>query len=222
MDGAEAKAIAAVTDSDAGRRETFLRLFAEYGAAMRRLAAVYVNDARDREDLVQEIAVALWQAIPKFRGEASERTWLYRIAHNTAITASAKLRRRGHTESAMDDLPDPPAESKQGDDQLIESQKREWLMAAIRELAAIDRQIVTLHLEELSYREIQEITGNDRRGDCDAAHADTGEAGGANPETGGGTAMSQEPLNDKNDDRLNDLWRSEAASSSMFAKGKGG
>ena len=36
---------------------------------MRRLAAVYVNDARDREDLVQEIAVALWQAIPKFRGE---------------------------------------------------------------------------------------------------------------------------------------------------------
>ncbi len=62
---------------------------------MRRLAAVYVNDGRDREDLVQEIAVALWQAIPKFRGEASERTWLYRIAHNTAITASAKLWRRG-------------------------------------------------------------------------------------------------------------------------------
>jgi len=159
MIGVEAKAIPAVEDSSLSRRETFLRLFAQFGSAMRRLASVYVNDARDREDLVQEIAVALWQAIPKFRGEASERTWLYRIAHNTAITASTKLRRRGRTESAVDDLPDPPAESIHGDDHLIEAQKKGWLMVAIRELAAVDRQIVTLHLEELSYREIQEITG---------------------------------------------------------------
>jgi len=140
---------------------------------MRRLAAVYVNDMRDREDLVQEIAVALWQAIPKFRGEASERTWLYRIAHNTAITASAKLRRRGHREAAIEDPPghrhdgsdsefaEPGVASKEkpGDDRLIEAQRHQWLMRAIRELPASDRQIVTLHLEELSYREIQEITG---------------------------------------------------------------
>jgi RNA polymerase sigma-70 factor (ECF subfamily) len=181
MDG-EAKAVTAVKDSEASRRDTFLRLFAEYGAAMRRLAAVYVNDGRDREDLVQEIAVALWQAIPKFRGEASERTWLYRIAHNTAITAAAKLWRRGKRESALDDLPElrdsgadlPPgtdagsgaaaanaiaSKDADGDERVIEVQRREWLMRAIRELAAVDRQIVTLHLEELSYREIQEITG---------------------------------------------------------------
>jgi RNA polymerase sigma factor (sigma-70 family) len=172
MDG-ETNAMAAGRDSETGRRETFLRLFTEYGAAMRRLAAVYVNDARDREDLVQEIAMALWQAIPKFRGEASERTWLYRIAHNTAITASAKLWRRGKKESALEDLPELReagagsaaaanlVDSKEtpGDERLIEAQRREWLMRAIRELAAVDRQIVTLHLEELSYREIQEITG---------------------------------------------------------------
>jgi RNA polymerase sigma factor (sigma-70 family) len=170
----EPKAIAAVRDSDWGRRETFLRLFAEYGAAMRRLATVYVNDARDREDVVQEIAVALWQAIPKFRGDASERTWLYRIAHNTAITASAKLWRRGKRESAIEDLTGThdsdaatgsgaadviASRDAPGDARLIEAQRREWLMRAIRELAAVDRQVVTLHLEELSYREIQEITG---------------------------------------------------------------
>jgi RNA polymerase sigma factor (sigma-70 family) len=149
-----------VRDLDTWHRETFLRLISEYQGALRRLAAVYVIDSRDREDLIQEIAIGLWQAIPRFRGESSERTWLYRIAHNTAITAAAKLRRRGRSESSLDDLPDPPAEkSAQGDDQLIRSQKREWLMLAIRELAAADRQIVTLHLEELSYREIQEITG---------------------------------------------------------------
>ncbi len=173
MDGVE-NAGRVVGRSDQERRETFLRLVAEYGGAMRRLAAVYVNDARDREDLVQEIAVALWQAIPKFRGEASERTWLYRIAHNTAITALTKLRRRGKRESAIEDLPGThdldsatglgaedliASKDAQGDERLIESQRREWLMRAIRELAAVDRQIVTLHLEELSYREIQEITG---------------------------------------------------------------
>ena len=54
---------AVVRDSDIGRRETFLRLISEYQGALRRLAAVYVTESRDREDLVQEIAVALWQAI---------------------------------------------------------------------------------------------------------------------------------------------------------------
>jgi RNA polymerase sigma-70 factor (ECF subfamily) len=136
---------------------------------MRRLVAVYVDDSRDREDLVQEIAVAVWQAIPKFRGEASERTWLYRIAHNTAITAAAKLGRRGRSESAIDDLAETAdaamasgavaSAAKGGDERVIESQQRERLMWAIRELGAVDRQVVTLHLEELSYREIQEITG---------------------------------------------------------------
>jgi len=159
MSGTHANPSAVLRDPDIPRKETFLRLISEYQEALRRLAAVYVIDSRDREDLVQEIAVALWQAIPKFRGESSERTWLYRIAHNTAITAAAKLWRRGRAESSLDDLPDPPAVSTQGDAQLIRSQKHAWLIAAIRELAPVDRQIVTLHLEELSYREIQEITG---------------------------------------------------------------
>lgn len=150
---------AVVKDSDIARRETFLRLISEYRGALRRLAAVYVTESHDREDLVQEIAVALWQAIPRFRGESSERTWLYRVAHNTAITAAAKLRRRGRSESSLDDLPDPPAASAHGDEHLIRSQQRARMMLAIRELEPVDRQIVTLHLEELSYREIQEITG---------------------------------------------------------------
>ena len=42
--------------------------------ALRRLAGAYMEQPADREDLFQEIAVALWQAIPRFRGESSERT----------------------------------------------------------------------------------------------------------------------------------------------------
>ena len=109
---------------------------------------------------MQEIAIGLWQAIPRFRGESSERTWLYRIAHNTAITAKTKLRRRGRTESAMDETLDPPAtKTPSADEQLIQQRKRELMLQAMRQLPATDRQILALHLEDLSHCEIKEVTG---------------------------------------------------------------
>src|SRR6478672_3303549 len=94
---------------DASQRGAFLRLMQDYQAALHRLAAAYVDAPADREDLFQEIATALWQAIPNYRGEASERTWLYRVAHNTAITAASKLRHRVRTEFALDSSGEPPA-----------------------------------------------------------------------------------------------------------------
>lgn len=149
----------AAHQTDDGRRKMFLRLIAEYQTALHRLTAAYAIAPQDREDIVQEIAVALWQAIPRFRGESSERTWLYRIAHNTAITVTAKLRRRGRSESSMDEMPEPPSCAAHEDQRLIQEQKRCWLLQAVRELSVLDRQILTLHLEELSYSEIHEVTG---------------------------------------------------------------
>jgi RNA polymerase sigma factor (sigma-70 family) len=147
-------------NAEPGHREMFLRLVTEYQAALRRLAAAYARDPRDQEDIVQEIAIALWQAIPRFRGESTERTWLYRIAHNTAITAVTKLRRKGRAESGLDDVSeDAMAVAEHSDERLMQQQKHALLMRATRELSATDRQILALHLEDLSYREIQEVTG---------------------------------------------------------------
>jgi RNA polymerase sigma-70 factor (ECF subfamily) len=117
-----------------------------------------MSDAADREDLVQEIATELWKALPSFRGTASERTWLYRIAHNTAITAAIKLHRRLKTESALDAGPEPGISSTT-DDTLIREQKRDLMLRAIRKLPVVDRQLVLLHLEGLRHAEIQEISG---------------------------------------------------------------
>src|SRR5271167_4177134 len=91
------------------QREAFLRLIEQYQPPLRRLAGAYLQRPADREDLVQEIALALWQAIPNFRSDASERTWLYRIAHNVAISSSAKLRRTSHREGQVPELFDPPS-----------------------------------------------------------------------------------------------------------------
>lgn len=96
--------------------DRFLRLYEQYGPALERLAGAYATAREDREDLVQEIAAALWRALPAYRAESSERTWLYRIAHNVAITAAVRQRRHEHREIAPDpplDLPSDGASAEQ-------------------------------------------------------------------------------------------------------------
>ena len=141
-----------MADSPGSDRELkFLRLLDAYGPALRRLCAVYLQDNGDRQDLFQEIAAALWSALPSFRGAASERTWAYRIAHNVAYSFTRKRWRQHHSELQTDELPDYPSVS--GDP------RRRALLEAIQQLAPVDRQLVLLHLEGLSGREIEEVTG---------------------------------------------------------------
>ena len=45
-----------------------------------------VRDPGEQEDLRQEIALGLWTALPRFRSDASERTWLHRVANNINYT----------------------------------------------------------------------------------------------------------------------------------------
>jgi RNA polymerase sigma factor (sigma-70 family) len=76
------------------QRAGYEDLLRRYVPALRRLAWSYERDAAAREELFQEIALALWTALPRFRGDSSERTWVYRVAHNTAITFVSQHRRR--------------------------------------------------------------------------------------------------------------------------------
>jgi RNA polymerase sigma-70 factor (ECF subfamily) len=141
------------------QRDAFVRLMDEYEPALRRLAGAYADQHADREDLFQEIAAGLWQAIPGFRGDASERTWLYRIAHNIAITASMRRRKRGRTEESIPEGIDYPSALPDSEQELLQAEKRTLLLEAIRGLSAPDRQIVLLHLEGLNYAQIEEISG---------------------------------------------------------------
>src|SRR4030095_8654443 len=73
--------------------EHFERLMREHGASLVRLASAYERNTASRDDLVQEMALALWRALPAFRGECSERTLVFRIAHNRAVTHVGRNRR---------------------------------------------------------------------------------------------------------------------------------
>jgi RNA polymerase sigma-70 factor, ECF subfamily len=144
---------------ETARQSTFLRLMEQYEPALWRLTTGYAEQQADREDLFQEIAVGLWQAIPGFRGDASERTWLYRIAHNIAITQSARRRNRGSREEAIPEGRDFASRAIDSQQQVLQSESRALLAEAIRGLPTPDRQIVLLHLEGLNYAQIEEVSG---------------------------------------------------------------
>ena len=126
------------------------------GAALTRLAASYARARGDREDLFQDIAVAIWQALPHFRGECSERTFLFRIAHNRGIAHIA--RRRLPTIDSEETL-DPPDERPDPEQSLSADQQNRRLLAAVLCLPVGYRQVLTLALEGMSYSEIGQVLG---------------------------------------------------------------
>lgn len=141
------------------QQAAFLRIMEQYQRPLRRLVNSYETEPSRRDDLFQEIALGLWQAIPRFRGDSSERSWLYRIAHNIAISAMESRRRRERRESPMEESAGNPNASDHPDRALVMEEKRQAMLAAMRELPAIDKQLIVLHLEGLSYEEIEEIAG---------------------------------------------------------------
>jgi RNA polymerase sigma-70 factor (ECF subfamily) len=122
----------------------------EFERPMRRLCAAYATGAMDRDDLFQEIFLAVWRALPAFRGDASARTWLYRIAHNVALTWQARQRRRDARERPLTEDIGPAMEM---------DVRRLELKRAVARLPAADRTLVLLWLEGLSAAEIEEVTG---------------------------------------------------------------
>ncbi len=140
----------------AAREQNFDRLMAEHGPALARLSASCTGTASDRDDLLQEIALAIWQALPAFRGECSERTFLFRIAHNRAIAHLARRRSRWLVAGAEIEVHDPAPDPEAG---FAREQRAEGLRRAIRQLPLVYRQTITLSLEGLGYGEIAEVLG---------------------------------------------------------------
>jgi RNA polymerase sigma factor (sigma-70 family) len=131
-----------------------------FGAALARLAAAYEANPTERDDLLQEIHLQLWRSLRIIDGRCSLRTWVYRVAHNVAASHVLKARRRGWL--GLDDLaqagiadegPGPEATA----DRRLALDK---LLALVRRLAPLDRQVMLLYLEDLDGAAIAEITGH--------------------------------------------------------------
>lgn len=136
----------------ASRQQRFLDMLLEHQRIVHKVCALYAAGAQDREDLQQEIVLALWRSIPSFRGEARVTTWMYRVALNVALLR--RRRRDVRREVAIEEEPPArPGLDEEGDE------GARLLHECIRELPEVDRAIVLLHLEKHSYEEIAALTG---------------------------------------------------------------
>lgn len=132
---------------------TFLDLINRHLGIAHKVGRMYFPEAEDQEDVIQEMMYQLWRSYPNFDQRAKFSTWMYRVCLNTALTHRRKQSRKvtESLSSVHQEIPQPPEESgKETIDQL-------W--AAIATLPDLNRAIVLLYLDDLSYREIADITG---------------------------------------------------------------
>ncbi len=141
-----------------GQDEFYLQVADEYGPALERLAAAYEADPDRRRDLSQDIHFQLWRSLQRFDSRCSLRTWVYRVAHNVAVSYVMRERRRFFGLVSLEEVealpsvdPGPSAAERQID--------LGHLMALIQRLKPLDRQIMVSYLEDLDATCISEITG---------------------------------------------------------------
>lgn len=143
----------------------------EYGSAMLRIAASYEADPSLREDLFQEMLLAIYRALPSLQDPQRIRTYIFRIAHNRGVSHVVKQSRRRKRELATADFHvhsygnlnhqiGNTAERFAGPEQRLAANDRSRrLFSAIRQLKLPYRQVMTLVLEDLSYEEIADALG---------------------------------------------------------------
>jgi RNA polymerase sigma-70 factor (ECF subfamily) len=136
-----------------GQEERYVEAARTFGAALERLAAGYERDTEARRDLLQDIHVALWRSLARYDGRCSLRTWVYRVAHNTAISRVIRPRAAAPTLVAIDEDLDSIA------DALDRGRALDRLHELIQHLRPLDRQVMLLYLEEEDAASIAEITG---------------------------------------------------------------
>ena len=126
-----------------------------YGPGLARVAASYEVDRALQEDLLQEMLLAIHRALPSLRDEASLGPFVFRIAHNRAVTYVT----RQHAWRSRAQSQELAETSETPEHQLLADERARRLAAAVRRLPLPYRQVITLVLEDLSYAEIAETLG---------------------------------------------------------------
>lgn len=135
--------------------EFVLQLWQQHQGAISRSLLANEADPAARQDLKQDIFLALHQAAERLQAAELPRAYLFRIVHNVTVDHIARAQR--HKWQPLDDdiqqqlLDDCPSE------QLGEAQQSQQLMQAVRRLSAANRQVILLAMEDLAAPEIADI-----------------------------------------------------------------
>lgn len=142
-----------------GERNAFDELVRRHERSIYLLALRYLGVPEDARDVTQRAFVQAYRQLERFRGQASFRTWIYRIASNLALDT---LRARGREARLAAELLEPaPVDGDKLPMSLDVREERVRLRRAVAELPPKQRLVVELRIfDELPFREVAEIVGS--------------------------------------------------------------
>ena len=135
--------------------QTFVQQLKDNQNIVHKICRMYSNNEDAHKDLFQEITIQLWNAFPKFRGEAKFSTWAYRVALNTALTLYRKNTQKVNTVS----YEGQKHHLKQEDYNYEEEEQLQSMYKAIHQLNDVEKALIYLYLEDKNYIEISETLG---------------------------------------------------------------
>lgn len=138
--------------------QRFEAIVQEHTPFIARIASTYERRPALIEELTQDVFLALYRSLPSFRGEASLRTFLARIAHNVCVDHVRRATRRP-VEMGDDTITDMPDDADGPEMRADKAIARDKLLDAVRKLPVIQRQVISLHLEGFEAGEIGQTLG---------------------------------------------------------------
>jgi RNA polymerase sigma-70 factor (ECF subfamily) len=141
--------------SGIGNSVAFQELIEQHRGILYKVARAYCPLEEERQDLIQEMMIQIWQALPRYNAQYKSSTWIYRIALNVAISYYRKTTTQQRRQQALD------ANALQGTeaDSSEKEQQFHLLEQFISELKELDRALMVLYLEDRNHAEIAEILG---------------------------------------------------------------
>ena len=147
----------AVSAAELARRndltELVVRSFDDLRVPLLRYLSSFGLRVQDGEEVLQEVFLSLFQHLDRGKSRANLRGWLFRVAHNLALKKRTRIGETFAAQAArlaIDPAPNP-------EDQAVNQQTRQRLLAVVDALPEQDRRCLFLRAEGLRYREIAEI-----------------------------------------------------------------
>ena len=138
-----------------GQQHFFEDIIEQHKGILFKVARTYCPDKEDRQDLIQEMMIQIWQSIHKYNDQYKISTWLYRISLNIAISFYRKSSTRTKKFTDLNEQKmDTPVENKSENERHLN-----LLGKFISELKEIDKALMILYLEDKSHTEIAAILG---------------------------------------------------------------
>ncbi len=141
------------------KEETFRMVIHENENRINGICRYYSSNEDDQKDMNQEVLINIWNSLDNFRGDAQWSTWVYRVSVNTALGFAKKEIRRQkifirQDDEKLIDLLDYDDFSSKEKEKMLQA-----LESKINMLSVVDKIIITLVLESVTYKEIASVIG---------------------------------------------------------------